>query len=336
MNNCRYPFILNRIATVCFPLCIAVILIAGYFNPFIHKMSAGLAVFSGMILSLLFANPYERLTKNIISTLLPYSIVGLGFGMNLIAIGKVGIKGIYYTIISITICAILGIILGRLLRNKRDISLLITFGTAICGGSAIAAIASTVKAKHTEISISLAIVFLLNAISLFIFPVVGHYFQLTQQQFGLWSALAIQDTSSVVGASLQYGAQALEVGTTVKLARALWIVPITIIIGIIYARFIKNHGSDQHYKYKKPWFIVGFLLAAAIVTWIPVLKIPGLYIRNIAEQALIVVLFCIGSNLSSSMIKEVGMVPFLQGVILWLIMATLTLIAIKYNYISFL
>lgn len=326
--------LLNIIAKICFPLCILAILMGAHLSPLIHKMSAGLAVLAGITLSMLLSNPYEQLNKKIISITLPWSIVGLGCGMNLITVARVGMHGIHYTIFSILICVILGITLGKLLRNKRDTSVLITFGTAICGGSAIAAIASTIKAKHHEISVSLAIVFILNAISLFIFPAIGHYFHLSETQFGLWSALAIQDTSSVVGATLQYGAKALEVGTTVKLVRALWIVPVTLMIGIIYACYIPKHARDKNYKYKKPWFILGFLTTAALVTWIPALKFPGLYLRNLAEQGLIIALFCIGASVSRQMIKEVGKAPFIQGILLWLIMAVLTLIAIKYNYIA--
>lgn len=299
-------------------------------------MSAGLAVISGIILSLIFTNPYEGLTKKIASKLLAWSVVGLGFGMNLSTVIKAGIRGLSYTMISIVVCVIAGLILGKVLRNRRDTSILITFGTAICGGSAIAAIAPTIRAKHHEISVALATIFVLNAVSLFIFPIIGHYFQLSQEQFGLWSALAIQDTSSVVGASLQYGAKALEVGTTVKLARALWIVPCVMAIGMVYAHFFlaKQSGSKK-LQFKKPWFILGFILAAALVTWVPACKIPGLYIRDLAEQVLIIVLFCIGASLSRDAIKEVGIKPFLQGSILWLLMAIVTFIVIKSGYISF-
>ena len=318
-----------------FPITIVAILIFAHFNPMVHRMSAGIAVISGIILSVVFENPYIEKTKIIASKLLAWSVVGLGFGMNLITVAKVGLHGIGYTILSILLCTIMGILLGKWMSNKRDTSVLITFGTAICGGSAIAAISPTIKAKHHEISVALAIVFLLNAVSLFVFPSVGHALKLTQSQFGLWSALAIHDTSSVVGATLQYGAQALDVGTTVKLARALWIVPITFILGSIYSRYIFNkaeHGEMG--PVKKPWFILGFLGAAALVTWVPVLKAPGLFIRDISEQALIVTLFCIGANLSRAAIKSVGVKPFIQGLILWILMASITLFAIYFKFIS--
>ena len=319
-----------------YPIVISAILIFSHYNPLVHRLGAGIAVISGIVLSLVFGNPYPEVTKKIASKLLTWSVVGLGFGMNLITVASVGLHGIGYTIVSILFCTILGIALGRLLKNQRDTSVLITFGTAICGGSAIAAISPTIKAKHHEISVSLAIVFLLNGISLFIFPFVGHQLGLSQNQFGLWSALAIHDTSSVVGASLQYGAQALNIGTTVKLARALWIVPITFILGLVYSQFVfkKLNQDGKAETVKKPWFILGFIAAAAIVTWIPVLKIPGLFIRDIAEQALVVTLFCIGANLSRSAIKTVGVKPFIQGIVLWVIMASVSLLAIYTNIIS--
>lgn len=325
-----------RAQKILYPLVIVTILILAHYNPLIHRLSAGLAVISGIGLSLIFGNPYPEATKKIASKLLTWSVVGLGFGMNLLTVARVGMHGIGYTVISILACTILGIGLGRWLRNKRDTSVLITFGTAICGGSAIAAISPTIKAKHHEVSVALAIVFLLNALSLFIFPFVGHKLGLSQTQFGLWSALAIHDTSSVVGASLQYGPQALDVGTTVKLARALWIVPITLILGYIYSQFVFNKQTEGNKKesVKKPWFILGFIAAAALVTWVPSLKAPGIFIRDIAEQALVVTLFCIGANLSRSAIKTVGVKPFFQAIALWVIMASVTLFAIYSNIIK--
>jgi len=224
MEHAHGVHLKHKIAKIILPLAIIIILIISHFNPIFHRMSAGIAVVSGIILSVVFENPYIEKSKKIASKLLTWSVIGLGFGMNLIIVAKVGLHGIGYTVIGIVVCTILGLFLGKWLRNQRDTSVLITFGTAICGGSAIAAIAPTIKAKHHEISVALAIVFLLNAVSLFIFPFVGHFLHLSQDQFGLWSALAIHDTSSVVGATLQYGPQALNVGTTVKLARALWII----------------------------------------------------------------------------------------------------------------
>lgn len=318
---------------IIFPLVAILLVLAPSLNANLEKMSAGLAVISGIILATLFHNPYLNFTKKITPKLLTWSVVGLGCGMNLITVAKVGATGISYTFISIFFTAFVGLLLGFLLRNSRDTSVLITFGTAICGGSAIAAIAPTIKAKGPEISVALAIVFLLNAIALLIFPPIGHYFHLSQHQFGLWSALAIHDTSSVVGASLQYGKEALEVGTTVKLARALWIIPVTLGLSFFYSKYIFHSvHSEEASKPKKPWFILGFLLAAALVTWVPVLKEPGFIARHIAERVLILTLFCIGANLSRSAIKSVGIKPFVQGFLLWIVTAVVVLFAIKQHW----
>jgi uncharacterized integral membrane protein (TIGR00698 family) len=328
---------LNKlIPQILFPIVACILIILPHFHPNIGRMASGLAVISGIFLSLIFGNPYLEKTNYIASKLLTWSVVGLGFGMNLITVAKVGLSGIGYTIAGISLAVILGLYLGKLLGNDKDTSLLITFGTAICGGSAIAAIAPTIKASPHSISVSLAIVFLLNALALIIFPPLGHFFSLNQEQFGLWSALSIHDTSSVVGASMQYGEKALEIGTTVKLARALWIVPVTLIMAFFIQKKIKNSQYPNQIvgKTKKPWFILGFLGAAAIATWVPWAKEPGFIIRNIAENALILTLFCIGSNLSRQAIKNVGIKPLLQGLFLWSVTALITLVFIYFNLIS--
>lgn len=323
------------IAQILFPITAILLIFLPYLNAQMGRKASGLAVLSGILLSFILGNPYYEKTNYIASKLLTWSIVGLGFGMNLVVVAKVGFSGIGYTVAGITLTALLGIYLGKLLRNEKDISLLITFGTAICGGSAIAAISPTIKASQNAISVSLAIVFFLNASALFIFPALGHFFSLTQEQFGLWSALSIHDTSSVVGASLQYGDKALEIATTVKLARALWIVPVTLIIGLLFAKkYALNNTGEPLEKAKKPWFILGFLLTAAIATWVPWAKTPGLFIRHISENALILTLFCIGANLSKQALKNVGLKPLIQGIVLWFIMASITLICIYYNVIS--
>ena len=341
MNNNDNKEQLNKnssnklIAQILFPVVALLLLIVPHFDPSIARMASGLAVISGIFLSLIFGNPYISKTNYIASKLLTWSVVGLGFGMNLITVAKVGLSGIGYTVAGITLTVFLGIYLGKLLGNKQDTSLLITFGTAICGGSAIAALSPTIRASSNSISVSLAIVFLLNAVALLIFPPLGHFFSLTQEQFGLWSALSIHDTSSVVGASMQYGDKSLEIGTTVKLARALWIVPVTLIVGFFLAKKISSDDPNQQVgKAKKPWFILGFLAAAAIATWVPWAKEPGLMIRNIAENSLILTLFCIGANLSRQAIKNVGIMPLVQGFVLWIITASITLACIYFNLIG--
>ncbi|QDK38773.1 YeiH family protein [Bdellovibrio sp. NC01] len=294
-------------------------------------VSSALALILGIFLAVVMGNPYIAKTRKLTSTLLSLSVMGLGAGMDLGVVGRVGLQGIGYTVVGISSTLILGYLLGKLLKTERDTSVLISVGTAICGGSAIAAIAPTIKAKHHEISVALGTVFLLNALALFIFPPIGHALGLTETQFGLWSALAIHDTSSVVGASLQYGAHALEVGTTVKLARALWIVPVTFLFGYIYAKGAAKTAVDA--KPKRPWFILGFLIAAAVVTYIPQLRPAGHVVNEIAKRALVVTLFLIGTNLTKETLAQVGIKPLIQGVMLWVTIASATLGAIVMGWI---
>lgn len=294
-------------------------------------MSSGLALLAGVMLALIFGNPYMVLTQKWTHTFLALSVIGLGAGMNLEVVGQVGLQGVGYTVVGIGSALILGTLIGKWLRTAPDTSVLITVGTAICGGSAIAAVAPVIRAKHHEVSVALGIVFILNGLALFIFPAIGHHFLLTESQFGLWSALAIHDTSSVVGATLQYGSHALEVGTTVKLARALWIVPVAFAIGLIRARNARENVVAA--QGKKPWFILGFIIAAAIVTFIPSLQIAGHQVESIAKHILVLTLFLIGTNLTRETLKSVGFKPFIQGVSLWVIMASGSLAAIMLGWI---
>lgn len=293
-------------------------------------VSSAVALILGIVLAVVFGNPYIAKTRKLTSTLLSLSVMGLGAGMDLGVVGKVGLAGVGYTVVGISTTLFLGFLIGKLLKTERDTSILISVGTAICGGSAIAAVAPTIRAKHHEISIALGTVFLLNALALFIFPPIGHALNLSETQFGLWSALAIHDTSSVVGSTLQYGPHALEVGTTVKLARALWIVPVTFFFGYLFARGQKNVGAE---KPKRPWFILGFLIAAALVTWIPELRQPGQIVNEIAKRVLVLTLFLIGTNLTKETIRSVGIKPLLQGVSLWVVVASGTLGAILVGWI---
>ncbi len=293
-------------------------------------ISSAVALILGILIAVIFGNPYIARTRKLTSTLLSLSVMGLGAGMDLGVVGKVGLAGIGYTVVGISSTLILGYLLGKLMKTERDTSILISVGTAICGGSAIAAIAPTIRAKHHEISIALGTVFLLNALALFIFPPVGHALNLSETQFGLWSALAIHDTSSVVGSTLQYGAHALEVGTTVKLARALWIVPVTFFFGYLFARGQQSQGAE---KPKRLWFILGFLIAAALVTWIPEIRPVGHVVSETAKRVLVLTLFLIGTNLTKETIRSVGIKPLIQGVSLWVIVASGTLGAILIGWI---
>lgn len=285
----------------------------------------------GISFALIFTNPYVAFTKQYTHKLLGLAVIGLGAGMNIQDIGKVGLEGIGYTILGIALAFAVGIFLGKLLKVEKDTSILITVGTAICGGSAIAIIAPVIKARDYEVSVSLGIVFLLNAVALFLFPFIGHELELSQNQFGLWSALAIHDTSSVVGATLRFGVQAMEVGTTVKLVRALWIIPVAMIIGVIRSR---SHSEESGaIKGKKPWFILGFLLSAALVTWLPELRNSGDMVAAVSRRILVLTLFFIGSGLTRSTLAKVGMRPFLQGLGLWIVMAGVSLFVIYFNLI---
>lgn len=291
-------------------------------------VSSGVALVGGVAFALLLGSPYAAGVKKITHRLLAWAVIGLGAGMNLAVIGAVGLSGIGYTVAGIAMAFAAGGALGKILRVPRDTSLLVTAGTAICGGSAIAAVAPVIRAKPQEVSVALGTVFLLNACALFLFPWVGHQLQLSEAQFGLWSALAIHDTSSVVGATLQYGPHALEVGTTVKLARALWIVPVAMLIGFVRAREKPAADPAAPVAAKRPWFILGFLLAAALVTWIPSLRDAGHVVEAGAKRLMVLTLFLIGSNLTRETLRSVGVKPFLQGVLLWVVMAAASLAAI--------
>jgi uncharacterized integral membrane protein (TIGR00698 family) len=295
-------------------------------------ISSGEALILGILIALAFGNPYVTQVKGLTHTFLGLAVIGLGAGMNLEVVGRVGLHGVGYTVLGIGTAFIVGTLLGKVLKIERDTSLLITVGTAICGGSAIAAVAPTIRAKHHEVSVALGTVFMLNAVALFLFPWVGHQLDLSQTQFGLWSALAIHDTSSVVGATLQYGAQALEIGTTVKLARALWIVPVAMLIGFLRSREKKTEVQAAT-KAKRPWFILGFIIAAALVTWVPTLQAAGHQVESLAKHLMVLTLFLIGSNLTRATIQSVGIKPFVQGIALWIFMASSSLAAIYYGLI---
>ena len=294
-------------------------------------VSPGIALMLGICMALTLGNPYLIATSRLITPLLQISVIGLGAGMNLVQVGRVGVHGFFYTAIGITLTMIIGLALGRLIRTDCDTSLLVTVGTAICGGSAIAAVAPAIRAKSHEVSAALATVFFLNAVALFIFPWIGHRAGLSQMQFGVWSALAIHDTSSVVGAAMQYGARALQVATTIKLTRALWIVPVTLVIGMLWSRGSKQTGAA---KARRPWFILGFLAAAALVTWVPSLKPTGHVVFIGAQRSLVVTLFLIGSGLSRSALQMVGWQPLILGFMLWVLMGSGTLVAILLGWIA--
>ena len=296
-------------------------------------VSTGAGLLLGLVVALAFGNPYLDHTRKLTPKLLALSVVGLGAGMDLRVVARVGAHGFFYTVAGITTALALGALYTRLFGVSKNIGTLITVGTAICGGSAIAAIVPVLRPKEHEASVALGTVFLLNAVALFAFPVVGHAAHLTDAQFGLWSALAIHDTSSVVGAAVAWGGKAVEIATTVKLARALWIVPLTFAVGAWHHRTSGEDGQTKG-KPRRPWFIAGFLLAAALVTYVPGLAPAGHVAATFAKQALVVTLFFIGASLTRASLRSVGTRPLALGVALWLSMAALSLGAISLHLIG--
>ena len=279
-----------------------------------------IALLIGFAIAQFIGHPFLHLNHKATSFLLKISVVGLGFGMNVTRAVHAGREGLVFTVASITGTLALGLLLGRLLKIENKTSHLISSGTAICGGSAIAAISPLIRAEEKQISVALGTIFILNSIALFLFPFVGHQLHLSQTQFGLWSAIAIHDTSSVVGAANKYGAEALQVATTVKLARALWIIP----VALLTTAFFKTEKQ----KIKIPYFIGLFVLAMVINTYIPAIHRMSGWIVNLAKTGLTITLFLIGAGLSSSVLKSVGIKPLLQGIILWIVISVVALWAV--------
>ena len=280
------------------------------------------ALFLGLAFALTFGQAYPKFNKKASKYLLQYSVVGLGFGMNLQASLQSGKEGMAFTVISVVGTMLIGWFIGRkLMKVDRNTSYLISSGTAICGGSAIAAVGPVVKAKDAEMSVALGTIFILNAIALFIFPAIGHALGMTQQDFGTWAAIAIHDTSSVVGAGQAYGEEALQIATTIKLTRALWIIPLALVSSVIF----KSKGQ----RISIPWFIFFFVLAIVFNTYIlepsATGQAIGHFVNGIARKSLTVTLFFIGASLSLDVLKTVGVKPLIQGILLWIVISLSTL-----------
>lgn len=276
-------------------------------------------LFAGLAFALLFGQPYPKFNKTMSKKLLQYSVVGLGFGMNLHESLASGKEGMAFTVVSVVGTMLIGMLIGyKMLKLDKQTSYLISSGTAICGGSAIAAVGPVIKAKDGAMSIALATIFILNAIALFIFPVLGNWLGLTQQEFGMWAAIAIHDTSSVVGAGAAYGEEALQVATTIKLTRALWIIPLALVTSVIYKTGEK--------KISIPWFILWFIVAIILNTYV-LDTVPeiGKIISSFARKCLVLTMFFIGASLSVDVLKKVGIKPLIQGVLLWIIISVSSL-----------
>ena len=287
-------------------------------------VSPAIALFGGLVYGLMLAHPYHVESRNLTKFLLQASVVALGFGMNLHEVLQAGRSGFVYTALSITAAMLLGLGLGYLIHVGKIPSFLISAGTAICGGSAIAAVGPIAGASEEEMAVSLGAVFILNSIALFLFPPVGFALHMSESQFGLWSALAIHDTSSVVGATAKYGPTALAIGTTIKLARALWIVPLSVATAVV----LKSKARIQW-----PWFILFFCVAALFNTLLPRFNTAFGALNHVGKLGLTVTLFLIGASLNRETLRNVGVRPLLQGLTLWVIVGISTLALILFNWI---
>jgi uncharacterized integral membrane protein (TIGR00698 family) len=284
------------------------------------QVSAPVALLAGVLFAVIFGNPFVEKTRKATHSLLQLSVIGLGFGMNAAVALEAGKKGLGYTIAGITLTFLIGYLISRVLKVDKKTAYLISTGTAICGGSAIAAVAPVIEAKSEDTSVALGVVFILNSVALFLFPFIGHVLGLSEARFGLWAAIAIHDTSSVVGAASHYGKDALAIATTIKLTRALWIIPVSLVSGLFFKSEVK--------KIKIPYFIFAFFGAMLVNTYFTGLHDAFQIIFQISRQGLVITLFLIGSNITLNTLKTVGYKPFALGILLWLIMSSLTLFAV--------
>ena len=297
----------------------------------------GLAL--GLVFALIFGTPFPKFNKFLSKWLLQASVVGLGFGMNLIKSLQSGADGMIFTIVSVVGVMIIGVLLGRYMGINNKTSYLISSGTAICGGSAIAAVGPVVRADQNEMAVSLGVIFILNAIALFIFPPLGHFFGLSQTQFGTWAAIAIHDTSSVVGAGAAYGPEACDLATLIKCTRALWIIPLALFTMWFFPRFESKTGGsalEGKAKISIPWFILLFVVAMVINTYTPEAIMPVMapvygFLAMFAKKCLVAVLFAIGAGLSLKVIKSVGVKPMIQALTLWMAIGAFSLFVVMYT-----
>lgn len=295
-------------------------------------ISAPVALFVGLVFAFVFGIPHPRFNKKFSKMMLQASVVGLGFGMNLERSLQSGADGMLFTIVSVVGVMVIGVMLGRYMRIDARTSYLISAGTAICGGSAIAAVGGVLKANENEMAVSLGVIFILNAVALFIFPPMGHMLGLSQEQFGTWAAIAIHDTSSVVGAGAAYGDVACELATLIKCTRALWIIPLAFFT-MWYDR--KSSQGEGKSKVSVPWFILLFVVAMFINTYTPA-SISGFMVPvygalvSVAKQCLVAVLFAIGAGLSVKVVRQVGVRPLIQALTLWMVIGAGSLFVIMY------
>lgn len=296
-----------------------VAMLAGLAVSAVPGTTTTLALVMGAAVGLVLGNPWPQRSSLVSRNLLQISVVGLGFGMSIREVVQTGHSSLVFSVVGISFTLLAGYLLGRLLKVGPNTSALISAGTAICGGSAIAALAPALKAKDEETAVALATVFTLNSVALLLFPVIGHLLQLNQATFGTWAGLAIHDTSSVVGAAAAFGSQALATGTTVKLTRAIWITPVVLAVAAL-------NGADR--KLKVPLFIIGFVLAAALRSLVPQYGELWTGLAATARQCLVVTLFLVGAGLSREVLGKVGLRPLVQGIVLWGVVSAATLTAL--------
>ncbi|MBP3298961.1 MAG: putative sulfate exporter family transporter [Muribaculaceae bacterium] len=312
-------------------------------------ITPAIALFLGLIFAFTFGTPCPKFNKKLSKYLLQASVVGLGFGMNLQESLKSGADGMIFTVVSVIGVMVFGVLIGRALTINRKTSYLISSGTAICGGSAIAAVGPVLKASENEMAVSLGVIFILNAIALFIFPPLGHYFGLSQEQFGTWAAIAIHDTSSVVGAGDAYGPEACQLATLIKCTRALWIIPLALFTMWYFRK--QNRAEAGKGKVSIPWFIVYFVIAMIVNTYTPAFIdwvnswCPSIQSSHIlpeiqatygwivwaAKKALVAVLFAIGASLSLKVVRQVGAKPLLQAILLWIIIGVSSFLVVYFT-----
>jgi len=304
----------------------ALLFLLGAFFAVSSFASPPLALASGLLLALIVGNPWPHATSVLGSRLLQVAIVALGLGIPLDSLIRAGSTGVALTVVLIAAVFAVGMQLGRWMGVERDLSMLVTAGTSICGGSAVAALGPAIGASREAMSVALATVFVLNAVALYVFPAIGHLLHLSQHQFGIWAALAIHDTSSVVGAAAGYGPLALEEATILKLARALWILPLVLLVPRILRR---PSAVGEARSIPLPWFIGFFVLAAVARAFATGEAVAWFYTgARVGRTALVFTLFLIGANLTRAQLRAVGMRPFFHGLVLWIVVGSTTLAAV--------
>ncbi len=285
------------------------------------SITPALALFLGLVFAFIFPMPCPKFNKKSSKYLLQASVVGLGFGMNVNESLRSGSEGMMFTVVSVIGVMVIGVMAGYWMHLQRKTAYLISSGTAICGGSAIAAVGPVLKANENEMAVSLGVIFILNAVALFIFPPIGHFFDMSQQQFGAWAAIAIHDTSSVVGAGEAYGPEALKLATLIKLTRALWIIPLALATMFIF--------RDKTSKISIPWFIFLFILAMVVNTYCGLSHSISDALVWIAKKGLVLTLFFIGASLSLKTVKQVGVKPLLLAILLWIVIGVSSFIVVR-------